>query len=123
MYQKRRKEDNVYNLKDSGIKEWEMYKLKLSGYDSFYKIASGPNKFLVYHKNGNGKVLNQYILVGIDPHKIDVLRNGDFDEIVVQSTGKQGVRFPSGKVKYFPILKVVGRNQVHGVGGELMYYK
>ncbi len=123
IYQNRRKEENVYELKDSGIKEWEMYKLKLSGYDAFYKIATGPNKFLVYHKNGNGKVLNQYILVGIDPHKIDVLRNGDFDEIVVQSTGKQGVRFPSGKVKYFPVLKVVGKNQVHGVGGELMYYR
>jgi len=123
IYKKQNNEENVYDLKESDVKEWEMYKLKLSGYDAFYKIASGPNKYLVYHKNGNGKVLKQYILVGVDPHRIDVLRNGDFDEIIVQSTGKQGVRFPSGKIKYFPILKVVGRNEVHGVGGELMYYK
>ena len=117
------KEKNLYNLNNSGEKEWNMYKLKLSGYDAFYKIGTGPNKYLVYHKDGNGKILKHYILVGVNPHRIDVLRNGDSDEIVVQSTGKQGIRFPSGKVKYFPVLKVVGRNTVHGVGGELMYYK
>ena len=95
-------EKNLYNLNDSGEKEFDMYKLKLSGYDAFYKIGTGPNKYLVYHKDGNGKVLKNYILVGVDPHRIDVLRNGDSDEIVVQSTGKQGIRFPSGNVKYSP---------------------
>ena len=123
IYKTKTKEENLYDQKNSGIKEFEMYRLKLSGYDAFYKIGTGPNKYLVYHKDGNGKALKQYILVGINPQRIDVLRNGDFDEIVVQSTGKQGVRFPSGNVKYFPLLKVVGRNTVHGVGGELMYYK
>ena len=123
IYQNRHKENNAYELKDSDVKEWEMYKLKLSGYDAFYKIGNGPYKYLVYHKDPNGKVLTQYVLVGVDPHKIDALRNGDYDEVVVQTTGKQGIRFPSGNIKYFQILKVVGKNQVHGVGGELMYYK
>jgi len=123
IYQNKSKEENLYEQNNSDVKEFEMYKLKLSGYDAFYKIGTGPNKYLVYHKDGNGKALRQYILVGVNPQRIDVLRNGDFDEIVVQSTGKQGVRFPSGNVKYFPVLKVVGRNTVHGVGGELMYYK
>jgi len=121
--QNKSKDENLYNLNDSGVKEFDMYKLKLSGYDAFYKIGTGPNKYLVYHKDGNGKVLKHYILVGVNPHRIDVLRNGDYDEIVVQSTGKQGIRFPSGNVKYFPVLKVVGKNTVHGVGGELMYYR
>jgi len=123
IYQKPKKDDNVYDLKDSGAKEWEMYKLKLSGYDKFYKIGTGPNKYLVYHKSRAGKAISQYVLVGIDPHRIDILRAGDIDMVIVQPTGKQGLRFPSGKIKYFPILKVVGKNTVHGVGGELMYYK
>ncbi|RLD12176.1 MAG: hypothetical protein DRI44_01490 [Chlamydiae bacterium] len=123
IYQTKSKEENLYAQDNSGVKEWTMYKLKLSGYDAFYKIGTSPNKFLVYHKNAVGKVLKQYVLLGIDPHKIDVLRNGDTDEVIVQALGKQGLRFPSGKVKYFPVLKIVGRNKVFGVGGELMYYK
>ena len=114
--------ENLY-ANNVSASEWSYYKLKLSGYDSFYKLGEGPNKYLIYHKNRARKVLSQYVLIGIDPHKLDMLRNGETDYVVVQVIGKQGIRFPSGKIKYFPKLKVVGKNTVHGVGGELMYYK
>ncbi len=114
--------DNAYAQASAGA-NWQYYKLKLSGYDAFYKIGTGPNKYLVYHKNRGGKVLSQYVIVGINPHKLDMLRNNETDIVIVQAIGKQGIRFPSGNIKYFPKLKVVGKSKVYGVGGELMYYK
>jgi len=101
----------------------KIFKLELSGNDRIYKFANGPNRFLVYRKSRDGTILKQFIIAGINPDIITLLRPGDRKTVIVQVMKNQKVKFPSGTIKVFPVLKIVGKNRVLGVGGELMYYK
>ena len=105
------------------ISKGKFFKLKITGYDKSYRIDDGPNTFLVYQKNRKEKTFRKFIIIGINPAILEKLRKGETKTIVVQVLKNKKLKMPDGTTKSFPLLKVVGKNTVHGVGGELMYWK
>ena len=101
----------------------KFYKLRISGYDTWYRFGDSPNRFLVYQKRKGGTLVRRFILAGIDPRRLDKLRPSDSEDVYVQLIKDESIKFADGSVKSFPVLKVVGKSRVYGVGGELMYYK
>jgi len=101
----------------------KFYKLRITGYDTWYRFGDSPNRFLVYQKGKGGKLIRRFILAGIDPRRLDKLRPSDSEDVYVQLVKDESIKFADGSVKSFPVLKVVGKSRVYGVGGELMYYK
>ena len=105
------------------VPKGSFFKLKITGYDKSYRIGDKPNTFLVYQKNRKGKNIREFVIIGVDPAILEKLRPGESKIIVVQVIKDKRLRMPDGNIKAFPLLKVVGKDTIHGVGGELMYWK
>jgi|GEM_PF-2619812 len=119
--------DTKTNITESAprlpVSKGRFFKLKITGYDKSYRIGDDPNTYLVYQKNRKSKVYREFIIKGIDPSLLEKLRPGEAKVIIVQVLKEKRLRMPNGNIKAFPVLKVVGKETVHGVGGELMYWK
>jgi hypothetical protein len=105
------------------VPKGSFFKLKITGYDKSYRIGDSPNTFLVYQRNRKSKVIREFVIIGINPAILEKLRPGESKNIVVQVIKDKRLKMPDGNIKAFPLLKVVGKNTIHGVGGELMYWK
>ncbi len=114
---------NSKTSKSLPVPRGSFFKLKITGYDKSYRIGNGPNTFLVYQKTRKSKVLREFIIKGINPGILEKLRPSESKIIVVQVLKNKRLKMPNGNIKAFPVLKVVGKDTVHGVGGELMYWK
>ena len=105
------------------VSKGSFFKLKITGYDKSYRIGNGPNSFLVYQKNRKSKVIREFIIIGVDPAILEKLRPNESKTVIVQVLKNKRLKMPDGNIKVFPVLKVVGKETVRGVGGELMYWK
>jgi len=105
------------------VPKGSFFKLKITGLDKSYRIGDSPNTFLVYQRNKKNKVIREFVIIGIDPAILEKLRPNESKTIVVQVIKDKRLKMPNGNIKAFPLLKVVGKDSIHGVGGELMYWK
>jgi len=119
--------DSITNVSESSnklpVSKGSFFKLKISGFDKSYRIGDAPNTFLVYQKTRKSEVVREFIIIGIDPGILEKLRPGEKKTVIVQVLRDKRLKMPNGNIKAFPVLKVVGKETIHGVGGELMYWK
>ena len=117
------KTNTINSSNKLSVPKGSFFKLKITGYDKSYRIGDSPNTFLVYQKNRKGKNIREFVIIGINPAILEKLRLGESKTIVVQVVKDKKLKMPDGNIKAFPLLKVVGKDSIHGVGGELMYWK